>query len=313
MIDRVMRFLNNPEIRFNYLSIMGFYNYMSDEAYIKKFYRIHTGKDLNLDSPKLFNEKIQWLKIHDKNPDYTLLVDKYSVKKYVADMIGKKYIIPTLAVWNDVNEVDFDSLPNQFVLKTTHDSGGVYICQDKTELNPEEVRRYLEKWMKRDYYRTGREYPYKNVVRRIIAEKFMVDESGKELKDYKVFCFNGEPRMIQVDFDRFVDHKRNLYTTKWEYIPASIKFPTNPQVQIRKPEHLDEMLLLARKLSNGIPFLRTDFYVVKDNIYFGELTFYHGSGVEKFTPSDFEEKVGEWLELPTDKSFDTYKSFERKE
>lgn len=298
MLEKINKFITNPVIRFNYLSRLGFYNRLSDEAFIRKKYKLITGKELNLDNPVSFNEKIQWLKLKNYNPEYTKLVDKYEVKKIVAEKIGPEYIIPTIGVWNSVKDIDFDSLPKQFVLKTTHDSGGVWICKDKTKLDRNKARKFLQTSINRDFYMAvGREYPYKNVPKRIIAEKYMVDESGTELKDYKVFCFNGVPKMIQVDFDRFTDHKRNLYTTKWEYIPASIMYKTAPDHEIEKPECLDELLDLAEKLSAGFVHVRTDFYIIGTKIYFGELTFFHGSGFEKFTPESFGDEVGSWIDL----------------
>ncbi len=177
-------------------------------------------------------------------------------------------------------------------------SGGVFICKDKSALNKKKAKKFLNKWLRRNYYMSGREYPYKNVNRKIIAEEYMTDESGEELKDYKVFNFNGIPKMIQVDYDRFRCHKRNLYTTEWDYIPASIEFPTDPDHRIEKPQCLDQMLKLASVLSQGFAHLRTDFYVIENKIYFGEFTFYHGSGFETFTPEKFGFETGSWLALP---------------
>jgi hypothetical protein len=272
-----------------------------DSIYLRMLYKRRLGTKLNLKNPQTFNEKLQWLKLYDRKPEYTTMVDKYAVKKYVADKIGEQYIIPTLGVWDKFEDIDFDKLPNQFVLKCTHDSGGLAICKDKSEFDIKAARKKINKSLKRNYYYSGREWPYKNVPRRIIAEKYMTDESGVELKDYKVFNFDGEPKFIQVDYDRFVEHKRNLYSTDWKYIDAAIQYPTNKKNQINKPECLNEMLDLARKLSVGIPHVRTDFYIVNSKIYFGELTFYHGSGVEKFTPEEFGIEVGSWLKLPDKK------------
>ena len=294
------RFVSSPKWRFLYLAQAGFYDHMSDEEFLKKKYKYLIGTELNLDNPKTFNEKLQWLKLHDHNPIYTVMVDKYLAKKYVADIIGDEYIIPTLGVWNNPDEIDFDFLPEQFVLKCNHNSGtGLCICTDKSELDIPNVKKGLRKGMADNYYLHGREWPYKDVPRKIIAEKYLVDESGKELKDYKVFNFNGEPKIIQVDYDRFVGHKRNLYTTDWKYIEASIEFPTDKSHQIPKPEAMDKMLELATKLSKGFPHVRTDFYSIEDKIYFGELTLYHGSGYETFTPSSLGEQMGEWLHLPS--------------
>ncbi len=272
----------------------------NDELYLKLRYYFKFHKPLNLDNPQTFNEKLQWLKLHDKKPEYTKMVDKYEAKKYVANIIGEEYIIPTIGVWDNVDDINFDSLPNQFVLKCTHDSGGIVICKDKSKLDIAEAKNKLEKNLHRNYFTQNREWPYKNVKPRIIAEKYMEDESGYELKDYKVWNFNGKTKFIQVDYDRFSqrERKRNLYTPQWEYIKARINRSTDPEHQTSKPEKLEEMIALAEKLSAGHPYLRTDFYSIKDKIYFGELTFFPTSGFIRFYPEEFGIKLGEFIELP---------------
>ena len=260
--------------------------------YYKKF-----GKTINWKNPSTYNEKLQYLKLHDHNPIYTVMVDKYCVKQYVTRKIGEEYIIPTLGVWDSFDDIDFDSLPNSFVLKCTHDSGGIVIVADKKVFNKENARRKLEDSLKRNYYYVGREWPYKKVKRKIIAEKYMTDESGVELKDYKVFCFGGVPKIIQVDFGRFTEHKRNLYTTDWKLIDAMIGYPSNPEINIPKPKKLDLMLELAGKLSKDLIHARVDFYSVDEKLYFGEITLYHGSGLEKFSPDSFEKEFSSWLSL----------------
>ena len=265
---------------------------------LKRRYKKRFGRDLNLKDPKTFNEKLQWLKLHDRQPIYTKMVDKYEAKKLVASMVGEQYIIPTLGVWNKFDDIDFDGLPDRFVLKCTHDSGSVVICKDKKTFDVDNARKILEAGLKENFYWYGREWPYKNVPRRIIAEKYMEDESGYELKDYKVFCFDGEPKMIQVDYDRFTGHKRNLYTTDWEFINATIEYPNDENHEIERPLGLDTMLDIARKITKGIPHVRADFYSIGSDIYFGELTFYHGGGFEVFTPREFEITMGDWITLP---------------
>ena len=225
------------------------------------------------------------------------MVDKYEAKKYVANIIGEEHIIPILGVWNKFEEIEFDKLPNQFVLKCTHDSGGICIVKDKETINLKQIKDKIKKSLKRNYYYSGREWPYKNVKPRIIAEKYMEDESNYELKDYKIFCFNGYPRLIMVDSDRFTNHKRNVYDTNWEKVDISINFPNSDKV-FNKPNHLNEMLELSEKLSKNIPFLRTDFYIINDKIYFGELTFFPGSGFQKINPEFFFFFLGKWIELP---------------
>ncbi len=298
LLQMAGRFIRYPAIRFDYLTELGLFDRWPDEKFLKKKFQVVTGETLNLEHPQSFNEKVQWLKLYDRNPVYTTLVDKYEVKNYVADRIGLQYIIPTLGVWNNFDEIDFEKLPDQFVLKCTHDSGGVVICRDKNDTDWHNARRLIDRSLKRNYFYRGREWPYKNVTPRIIAEQYMTDESKTELKDYKIFCFNGEPKLIQVDFGRFDVHKRNLYTTEWDYLEASIKYPNDPAVQIPCPVKLREMLETARKLSEGIPHARVDLYSVKDKIYFGELTLHHGSGTEKFTPAELGRQMGDWLVLP---------------
>lgn len=269
-----------------------------DKLFLKIKFKYHIGKKLNLKNPQTFNEKLQWLKLYDRNPLYTKLVDKYEVRKYIAETIGEEYLIPLIGIYNSIEEINWNSLPNKFVLKCTHGSGANIICSDKSKLDIEDAKIKLKKWMQRNWYWYGREWPYKNVKPRIVCEKYMVDESGTELKDYKIFCFNGEPKLIQVDYNRFSGHKRNLYDINWNYLPVSIKYPSYPNIIITKPKKLKEMLELARLLSKDYPHVRVDFYYVNNKIYFGEMTFYHGSGFEKFIPKEFEFKMGNLLKLP---------------
>ncbi len=279
------------------IGIRGGFRFLNDEDYLKLMYRCRFGKKLNLDSPETFNEKLQWLKIHNRNPLYTKLVDKYEAKQYVADRLGEEYIIPTIGVWDSFDDINFEQLPNQFVLKCTHDSGGLVICRDKNKLDMDEARKKIRRSLRRNYYWAGREWPYKDVKPRIIAEKYMEDNSG-ELRDYKIFNFDGEPKIIQVDYNRFVNHKRTLYSTDWKYIEAEIGYPADPMIDIKRPQCLEELLKLARQLSEGFTYIRTDFYVIDDKILFGELTFYAESGFQKITPDRFNETLGKWINLP---------------
>lgn len=281
-------------------SILGHYfKWLPDKIYIKLMFRFKMGYKLDLRNPKTFSEKLQWLKLYNRKPEYTMMVDKYAVKDYVASIIGEKYIIPTLGVWDKPEDIEWDRLPNQFVLKTTHGGGssGVVICKNKDAFNKDKAIRRLNKSMKQDIYRELKEWPYKNVKRRIIAEKFISDENN-ELNDYKIFNFDGEPRMIEVDYDRFKGHLRNLYTTDWERIDAVLKYPSDHEREFSKPEVLEELKELCRKVSVGIPHVRSDFFIVDNRIYFGELTFFHGSGYEKTIPEKFNKTIGDWLVLP---------------
>lgn len=296
---RIYNLIRNPQKIIFLLGSRGFFNFIPDKAYLNLMYKLTIGKRLNLYSPKTFNEKLQWLKLYDRNPLYTQLVDKYEVRKYIAETIGEEYLVPIIGVWDKFEDIDFSKLPDQFVLKCTHDSGGHVICKDKNKLNIEEARRKINKSLKRNYFYCGREWPYKNVKPRIICEKYMVDESGIELKDYKIFCFSGEPKIIQVDYNRFINHKRNLYDIQWNFIPVSIQYPNNLKVKINKPERLDEMLKLAKVLSKDYPHVRIDFYSINEKIYFGEMTFYPEAGFGKFYPEKFGVQMGKWINLPT--------------
>ena len=273
----------------------------SNELYLKLVYFLTFGKWLDLKHPeslKTFNEKIQWLKLHNDTPLFTQMVDKYEVRKIIEAKLGPRYMFPLLGVWESADEIDFDKLPEKFVLKPTHDSGSIVFCRDRSNFNQNKARCKLRKALRRNYYWLGREMPYKNVHPRIIAEPMMSDnKSGQDLKDYKLFCFNGVIKMIQVDYDRFTNHHRNLYTPEWKLIDAFILYPNNPQQIIAPPNALPHMLEIGRKLSKGFPFVRIDLYVINDRIYFGEFTFHHGGGLERIRPREFNRTMGEWIRL----------------
>ena len=270
---------------------------LPDSVYLSILYRLLMKKKLNLKNPQTFNEKLQWLKLHDRNPEYTKMVDKYEVRRYIADKIGEEYLIPLLGVWDNFDEIDFDSLPEQFVLKCTHDSGGLVICRDKKLFDVNAAKLKIDKCMKRNYFWQNREWPYKNVKPRIIAEKYMVDESGIELKDYKIFCFNGKAEYIEVDFNRHIEHKLNPYDFDWKPLNFCDSSKNDYNANIKKPEKLDEMRKIAEKLAKKIPYLRVDFYSIYSKIYVGELTFYPGSGFIQFDPMSTDIKYGAMLDL----------------
>ena len=272
--------------------------YMPDRFFLKCQYRLRTGKRLNLDNPILFNEKIQWLKLYDRKPEYTIMADKYEVRKYIEQTIGKEYLIPLLGVWDRFEDISFEELPDQFVLKSTHDSGGFVICQNKKSLDITKIRNFFEERLSKNFYYHAGEWVYKNIKPRMIAEKLMIDESSFELKDYKIFCFNGEPKIVQVDFNRFIGHTVNLYSTQWEYLPLSHHLPTDPNAIISKPQKLDLMLDLARKLSAGKIHVRVDLHSIENKIYFGELTFYNWAGYGRFDPPEWNRIFGDWMILP---------------
>ncbi len=271
-----------------------------DRLYLKMLFRLRMGYKLNLDNPRTFSEKLQWLKLYNRKPEYIQMVDKVGAKEYVAGIIGEEYIIPTLGVWDSVDEIDFKKLPNQFVLKCTHDSGGIVICTDKSKLNIKSARAKLKRGLKKNYYYQNREWPYKNVKPRIIAEQYMVDESGYELKDYKWFCFDGEPKALFVATDRGVkgeETKFDFFDADFNHLPFTNGHPNSPR-PVLKPQGFENMKDLAAKLSQGQAHLRVDFYDINGKIYFGELTFYHWSGTTPFEPIEWDYKFGEWIKLP---------------
>ena len=295
-MSKLYNFFTDKRLRFSYLTAMGLTRWMSDEQFLKKEYFLQMGKPLNLNDPKTFNEKLQWLKIHNRKPEYTTMVDKYAVKQYVADRIGEQYIIPTLGVWEHFDDIDFDNLPKQFVLKCTHDSGGIVICRDKSKLDKKTAKKKLEYYLKRKYYYIHREWPYKNVKPRIIAEKYMTNGDGEDLNDYKLMCFNGKVKTTFVCSDRFSKDglKVTFYDTDWRRMPFERHYPAS-KTEIDKPQTYEEMVILAEKLAFGIPFVRVDFYEINGNIYFGELTFFPGSGYEEFTPEEGDNTLGNWI------------------
>jgi hypothetical protein len=291
---------------------------LSDDVYLKRQFKLALGKTLNLDNTKTFNEKIQWLKLYDRKPEYTCMADKIEVRNYINGLfalphdmnIGTKereelaqlrvqlHFIPLLGIWDSFDEIDFDRLPEQFVLKCNHDSGSVIICKNKKLFDFKTAQEKIEEALKRNYYWFSREYPYKNIKPKILAEALMIDESGTELKDYKFLAFEGEVSFIWVDYNRFTRHKRNFYNTNWDIQDFSLQYPHDKNHIIDKPKKLDVMLKMATVLSAGIPHIRVDFYCINDKIYFGELTFYPEAGYGKFTPEEWDYKLGSLITLP---------------
>lgn len=272
---------------------------LSDSDLIKLRYYMIFDKHIDLENPKTFNEKLQWFKLYDHNEKYHTLVDKYAVRDFVAEKIGEEYLIPLCGgPWNSVEEIDFSSLPEQFVIKCTHDSQSVTVCRDKASADIDAIKNKLSKAMKADYYKFGREWAYKDVKPRIVAEKMIIDSEGNLPNDYKFFCFKGQPKMIQVDYDRFSGHKRRLYSADWEIIPCKYEYADDEKHEIEKPPMLENMLEVCRKLSEGLEFVRVDLYNVDGKIYFGEMTFYPESGFGHIVPEKYNELWGSWIELP---------------
>lgn len=269
----------------------------SDRLFLQVKGRIKLDYKLNLDNPRSFNEKINWLKLNHKDESLTRLVDKYAVKEYVASIIGVEHVIPTLAVYDKAEDIDFDKLPQQFVLKCTHDSGGIVVCKDKNKLDKTKAVKMLHKALKRNFIALTREYPYKNVTPRIIAEQYMEDEYG-ELRDYKVFCSDGKPWMMFIASNRQTGLANfDFYDMEFNKLPIVNGHPNAP-FQIDKPKSFDKMIELASKLSKGFIHVRVDFYDINGHLYFGELTFFHNSGLESIQPVEWDYKMGEYIHLP---------------
>lgn len=299
MFKGLLRYISDKDYRFVYNAAHGMYNNMPDKEFLEKMFRIKMGRELDLDNPLTFNEKLQWLKLYDRKPVYSIMVDKYEAKKYVASIIGDEYIIPTIGVWDNANEIDFTELPNQFVLKCTHDSHGLVICKDKSKLDVTAARKKLADGLKRNYYYRFREWPYKDVKPRIIAETYMEDSATNELMDYKVFCFNGVAKCYKVDFDRFKDHHANYFDMDGKMISiGEVVCPPDDKRIIDAPKNIKLMTQFANLLSKEIPFLRADFYDVDGRLYFGELTFYPASGFGRFIYNGNDEMLGSWVKLP---------------
>ena len=296
----IKKIFENPYRLFSFLAYKGCFNWLSDETYLKLMYRASLNEKLDLENPLTYNEKIQWLKLYDRKPQYTDMVDKYEVRKYIAKMIGEEYLIPIINMWDNVEDIDFSKLPNKFVLKCTHDSGGLIICKDKSKLNIEETKQKLRKYLKRNYFYVGREWPYKNVKPRIICEELLEDKDSSELRDYRFFCFNGEPKFITVDFS-IVDKtktRRNVYDLDWNLLDVRISYDQEMNYIVKPPRNLDEMIKLSKILSSNLPHARIDFYNINKTIYFGEITLYHQSGLGNISPKCFDKQMAEWLELP---------------
>ena len=299
IVRKVKKLFTDKKYRQDMLVYRGFYKWMPDKPYLEMRFKAHKGKTLNLKNPQSFNEKLQWLKLYDHKPIYTTMVDKYEAKNYVAERIGQEYIIPTLGVWDCFDEIDFDALPDRFVLKCTHDSGGLVIVKDKSKFDRESARNKIEASLKRNYFWQGREWPYKDVKPRILAEAFMENEDGEPLRDYKFYCFNGKPRFLYIS-EGLEDHATasiSFVTLDWEFAPYERSdykpFPTLP----KKPEKFDEMVLLAEKLSEGIDFLLVDLYQINGKVYFSELTFSPCGGMMPFREEKHDYEIGEMLKL----------------
>ena len=283
--------LSMPHGLFFFLSSRGLVNRMSDEAYLKRVFQYTFGYALDLEHPKSYNEKLQWLKLHDRDPLYPRLVDKYEVKNYIAEKIGPEYVVPVVGgPWDCIDEIDLDALPDQFVMKCTHDSGSVIICKDKSAFDFETAKNKLAKALRRNYYWSNREWPYKDVKPRVYAEKYL-DSGPDSLNDYKVMCFNGVPRLIQVHNGRFHHHTQDFYDTDWNLLPITQELPSSETLTPR-PACLEEMLRLSQVLAADFVQIRVDWYLLGQRLYFGELTFTSQGGLMPFYTPEFLLELG---------------------
>jgi len=300
MVEKIVEYIKHPTNIFIFLQNRCNFRVLPDKVYLKICYKLATGKKLDLKNPKTFNEKLQWLKLYDRKPEYTTMVDKYEAKKYVAEKIGEEYIIPTLGVWDHFDDIDFDSLPDQFVLKCTHDSGGLVIVKDKSKLDKPAAKKKIEKSLKMNYYYSGREWPYKDVKPRIIAEKYMEDLSnGGGLTDYKFFCFHGKAENVMVCLDRNTgDTKFYFFDKAWKLLKLNMRGMAAPEgFTIEKPDGMDKMFQIAEVLSENLKFSRIDLYNVDGKIYFGEITFFPQSGFDSQLLDTTDALFGKWIHL----------------
>lgn len=287
------KIIKNQDTR---LKITGWFRFIPSSLYLKIVYRVKAKRKLDLKNPTTFTDKQNWLKLHHKNFGYTQLVDKLAVRDYVQKKLGKDLFFPILGVWDRYEDIDFSALPQQFVLKCNHDSGSVRIIKDKTAMDHKALRRFYKNKLKRTPYYTTREYPYKNVKRQIFAEKYMVPEGESDIEDYKFFCFNGEPKIMFVATDRSIDCKFDFFDMDFNHLNIENIHPQSGR-EIEKPKMFEEMKEIARKLSEGIKFVRIDLYEINGKLYFGEFTFFHGGGFWPFKPEEWERRLGDWIDI----------------
>lgn len=299
-IHRLFRTIMNPKLFVTYMLMNWLNRCLPDRIYLFIRYYLAVGRRLNLNPPRYFSEKMQWLKLNDRNPAYTMMADKYSVRDYVREKIGDEYLIPLIGIYNNFSEIDFDALPNQFVLKPTH-SCGVYICKDKSKFSINEVKCKIEASLNSNYFFLHREWEYKNILPRILVQQYLADDQQESLYDYKFYCFNGEPKFLYLALGgagNLKNLRMNFLNFDWSLTPFQRPDHLQFEVLPPKPHCLDKMVELARLLSHNIPFVRVDFFVVDNKIYFGEMTFHPGAGFAPFSPRKYELLYGELIRLP---------------
>lgn len=301
LITKAKKMITDRSYRFSKTMELGLYDHLPDKEFLEKAYFSLMGRQLDLTAPTAYTEKLQWLKLYDRREIYTTMVDKAQSKSYITSILGtNEYSIETLGVWDKFDDIDFNALPNQFVLKCTHDSGGIVICKDKTSLDMIKAKRTIENGLKHSFYLRTREPQYKNVIPRIIGEPYIEDSSTKELRDYKFFCFDGKARCLFVATDRQKigePTKFDFFDLNYDHLDIINGHP-NAKVPPERPFNFELMIDLAEKISKGFPHIRVDFYEVNKRAYIGELTLHHFSGFEPFVPDKWDYVFGEWLTLP---------------
>lgn len=299
---KLLKYIFDSDYRFLIHANKGKFDHVDDEVFLKRKFKACMGRELDLETPKTFNEKLQWLKLYDRKPEYTMMVDKYLVRDYIRERLGEEYLIPLLGVWDSPDEIDFDSLPDQFVLKCNHNSGvGMYICRDKSKMDVRKVKRELCIGLKEDYYLTSREWPYKDVPRKIICEKFISDSEDPDLKDYKFQCINGEIDHVFVCVGRNESEQVKFYyfDKDWNYLPYSLDQCDNKEyLDSLKPKTFEKMKEIAKTLCVNMPQVRVDLYEANGCVLFGELTFYTQSGFDTTITKKADLEIGRHLELP---------------
>ena len=288
------KIFKNREFRLKLINCLRF---IPTKPYLKMVYKIKTGKKLNLKNPVGFNEKLNWLKVNDVHPEYTDYADKIKVREIVKEKIGEDICFPLLGQWDRYEDIDFDSLPDQFVLKCNHDSASVNAVNDKSKINHKALKKFYKGRLKLNVYTIGREYPYKNIKPKIIAEKYMTPEGESDIKDYKFFCFNGKPEIMFIATDRSIDCKFDFFDMDFNHLDIENIHPQSGKT-IEKPALFEEMKAMAEKLAEGMKFVRIDLYEIEGKIYFGEFTFFHGGGFWLFNPPEWEKKLGDMITLP---------------
>lgn len=305
ILRKLKNYISDKDYRFLVNAELGFYNSWTDERYLKTMFRATMGRELDLQNPQTFNEKIQWLKLYNRRPEYTVMADKYLARDYIREKLGEEYLIPLLGAWDSPDEIDFDALPDKFVLKCNHNSGvGMYICKDKSKMDVKKVKRELRRGLAQDYYLAKREWPYKDVPRKIICEQYMTDTpDSQNFTDYKFFCFDGRVDCVMLCLERSSgDTKFYFFDKDWELKRYNLRGQAAPEgFTVPKPSCMDQMFQIAEELSKGMPFVRVDLYQSGEQVYFGELTFFPDSGFDANILKETDAYFGKCLCLPTRK------------